>query len=62
MKKIFIPIIAALMLTACSDKKQAAIENINSEIAAGNFTIADSLIDSYIAQNQLSEDEIYDLN
>jgi hypothetical protein len=62
MKKIFMPIIAALMLTACCNKKQSEIDSINNEIAAGNFTIADSLIDSYILQNRLSEDEIYGLN
>ncbi|MDR1553964.1 MAG: transglutaminase domain-containing protein [Prevotellaceae bacterium] len=62
MKKIFILTFAALTLCSCSDKKQRAMENINSEIAAGNFTIADSLIDSYISQNELGEDERYELN
>ncbi|MDR1984364.1 MAG: transglutaminase-like domain-containing protein [Prevotellaceae bacterium] len=62
MKKILILIIAALTLYACNDRKQTSIEKIYNEIEVGNFTIADSLIDKYIAENELTETEIYDLN
>ncbi|MDR2066119.1 MAG: transglutaminase domain-containing protein [Prevotellaceae bacterium] len=62
MKKILILTVLTLTLFSCSDKKQQTIDSINAEIAAGNFAVADSLIDKYIAQNQLSEDEIYSLN
>ncbi|MDR2292357.1 MAG: transglutaminase domain-containing protein [Prevotellaceae bacterium] len=61
MKKILILSILALTLCSCGNKKQKTIDSINSEIAAGNFALADSLINNYIAQNQLSEDEIYNL-
>jgi transglutaminase-like putative cysteine protease len=54
--------ILTLALCSCSDKKQKTIDKINTEIAAGNFAAADSLIDGYIARNRLSDDEIYGLN
>ncbi|MDR0420267.1 MAG: transglutaminase domain-containing protein [Prevotellaceae bacterium] len=62
MKKIFILTFAALTICACENGKQKAFEKINAEIAAGNFDIADSLIDIYIAENNLNDDEIYNLN
>jgi hypothetical protein len=55
-------LIVAFTLYSCGDNKQKALDRINAEIAAGNFTLADSLIDKYIAQNALSEDETYNLN
>lgn len=53
-----------LFAIACSSGKQnvVTIEQINAEEAAGDFTKAKKAIDLYIAQNDLSAQEVYDLN
>ncbi len=52
------------LLTSCfpSGDKRITIEQIDKEQHAGNFTHAAELIDLYIAQDSLTEGEIYDLN
>ncbi|MDR0660457.1 MAG: transglutaminase domain-containing protein [Prevotellaceae bacterium] len=63
MKHIII-ILSLLFIIACSSNQQAAVsmEQINTEEAAGDFGKAKKSIDLYIAQNNLSAEEIYDLN
>ena len=58
-------IITSIILTiACSSSQQktVTIEQINAEETAGDFTKAKKSIDLYIAQNDLSKQEVYDLN
>lgn len=62
--KHLIIITSILFTVACSSGQQKAvtIEQINTEEAAGDFTKAKKSIDLYIAQNDLSAQDIYDLN
>ncbi len=62
--KHLIIILSLLFTIACSSNQQKAVtmEQINAEEAAGDFAKAKKSIDLYIAQNDLSAEEIYDLN
>jgi len=53
-----------LLAAACSSHRQknVAMEQINAEEAAGDFTKAKKSIDLYIAQNELSPEEVYTLS
>lgn len=56
-------ILVILFISACSSKQEeVTLVRIDAEEQAGNFSKAQKLIDLYIAQNDLSEKEIYDLN
>jgi len=61
MKTILVIVLAAFTLSCGNKQQENTAEKINKEIAAGNFLIADSLINKYIDENKLSESEIYDL-
>jgi len=62
MKKFLTLTLAAMLMIACGNNKQKTISAIDAEFNAGNFTAATELIDNYIAENNLSDAEIYDLN
>ena len=62
MKKALIFMIAAMLVFACTNKKQKTFDAIDTEIDAGNFTAATEMIDNYIAENELSNEDIYELN
>jgi transglutaminase-like putative cysteine protease len=49
-----------ISLFSCAEK--VTIEGIDREESAGNFAKASKWIDLYIAENELSEQEIYELN
>lgn len=60
----YISLTLALCVVACCTPQQKAvtIEQINAEAAAGNFTNAKQLVDLYLAQNTLSQEEVYNLS
>jgi hypothetical protein len=62
MKKFLTLTIAVMLMAACGNNRQKTIAAIDAEFDAGNFTAATELIDKYIAENNLSDKEIYDLN
>ncbi|MDD4514457.1 transglutaminase-like domain-containing protein [Massilibacteroides sp.] len=62
MKHLATIICILFIVTSCTEKQVVTIERINTEEEAGNFTDAKHLIDLYMADNNLSETEIYDLN
>jgi len=53
--KTILHLLVLLLLAGCSSSKQAPAEEINKEIAAGNFTRATELIDSLVAEGQINE-------
>ncbi|MDR1720769.1 MAG: transglutaminase domain-containing protein [Dysgonamonadaceae bacterium] len=54
--------IACLLAFACSQPAKVNLSQIDAEEAAGNFTKATQLIDLYMAQNDLSEEVVYQFN
>ncbi|MCL2726972.1 MAG: transglutaminase domain-containing protein [Bacteroidales bacterium] len=63
MKKLllFLPISIFLIASGFSYEKTVTLQEIYAERAAGNFQKAKKLIDYYIAQNNLDELELYNL-
>ena len=62
--KIFFAFITLLaLLNACSSpSSKVTMAQIDAEEAAGNFTKATHLIDLYMAENELSDTAVYNLN
>jgi transglutaminase-like putative cysteine protease len=59
--RYFLFISLLLLICACSPTtKKVTPEQIDTEVQAGNFTLATQLIDRYIAENTLSEDSVYE--
>lgn len=62
MKKIMVLAMSLLLVASACTQQNVELSQIDMEEQAGNFTSAKQLIDLYIAQNELTEQEIYDLN
>ncbi|MDR1782689.1 MAG: transglutaminase-like domain-containing protein [Dysgonamonadaceae bacterium] len=55
-------LLAVAALCGCSNTSKVTLEQIDKEEQAGNFSKATYLIDLAIAQNNLTEDSVYQLN
>ena len=62
MKHFLILTVLALFCTCSPQSGRISREQIAAEEAAGNFTEASHLIDLYIAENDISPAEVYELN
>lgn len=63
MKKTVLFILVCFVASySLSAQSNVTMEQVENEKKAGNFTLAKKMIDHYIAENNLSEGEIYNLN